>query len=53
MKISCEKELGEWTIRVNGIFIISFENGIWSDKKAKARALETAWRLRNATEGKS
>jgi hypothetical protein len=47
-RVAVGKELGEWTIRVNGCFVISFKNGWWSDTKARADAHELAVRLNYA-----
>lgn len=35
MTVTCEKEFGSWTIRLNGLFIANF----WSEKKARRFAM--------------
>lgn len=37
-KVTCDKELGRWTIRVNGHFIVDF----WREATARRMAMKLA-----------
>jgi len=50
--ITCQKELGEWTIRVNGHYIMSFQNGMFLKYYNETKAREVTMRLTAALEKK-
>lgn len=38
MTVSCDKEIGKWTVRVNGVYIADF----WSETRARRLAMNLA-----------
>lgn len=46
VKISCSKEFGIWTVRVNGCFIVDFP--YWNTTKAERDARRTVIKLAQA-----
>lgn len=46
-EVSCEREFGEWTVRMNGMFIASFVS-LFLPFRAEARARRLAWNLLKA-----
>ena len=44
--VTCDKELGSWTVRLNGHYIIDFK--FWNEAKSEAKARNVAMRLQKA-----